>query len=206
MSIWSVLLSLLPLLPCPRIYLLTRISHDSPLILVLHKKEVKVTCMSHDHAVHESKPLLCMSTPSSRLSNPTSACPHPVQGCRTLLRMPTPSSRHLNPSSACPPHTQFNASSACTHPLSNPTSTCSHPVQCYRTPQAVKPHLCKPTPSSRQSNMSTCSSRLLNPTSTPTPSSRPVEGCRTPPLHAHTQFKTPLHAYTQLCRDGIRLP
>ncbi len=30
-----------------------------------------------------ANPNLFMPTPSSRLSNPTSACPHPVQGCQT---------------------------------------------------------------------------------------------------------------------------
>jgi hypothetical protein len=76
-----------------------------------------------------------MPTPSSRLSNSTSACPHPVQGCQiqlkavepclcmqgplhphTLFKAGEPSSKLLNPA-----YTQFNR-------LLTPTSACQHPL------------------------------------------------------------------------------
>ncbi len=146
--------------------------------------------------VLQTKPSqLCMPTPSSRLSNPTSACPH----CHLCL--PIPSSRLSNsacqhpvhpnlfmcphPVQGCPPQSlyvptpQFRRTPPLhAHTLSNPTSACPHPVQGCRTPplyahtqfKAVKPqslYASRPT--------SACP--------------HPVQGCRTPPLHAHTQFK-----------------
>jgi hypothetical protein len=80
------------------------------------------------------EPHLCITTPSSRLWNPTSACPHPVQGCRTPLQ-------HA--------HTQFKAV--------EPILCYPHQFQGSRTPllhahtqfKAVESLQCMPTPISR---------------------------------------------------------
>jgi hypothetical protein len=129
-----------------------------------------------------------LPTPSLRLSNPTSACPHPVRGCRTP---------HLHA------HTQFKAdlSHLCMRARSSRQLNFTHTLFKYVHPahtqfEAVEPHLCMPT----------LCTRLSNPTS---PCPHPVRGCRNPPLlsnptsacpypvhgrtpllHAHTQFKT----------------
>ena len=114
------------------------------------------------------EPHLCMPIPSSRLSNPASACPHPVQGSlipplhastqfkphlcmptpsvKPNLCMPTPSSRLSNPASACPHPVQGSL----IPPLH--ASTQFKPHLCMPTP-SVKPNLCMPTPSSRLSKI-----------------------------------------------------
>ncbi len=110
------------------------------------------------------RPCISIST------NPTSAYPHPVEGCRT------------------PPlhaHTQFKATSACPHPVQGCRTP---PLHAHTQFKAVYCHLCLPIPSSRLSNFACqhhpvqgCPPQSLY---VPTPQFR-----RTPPLHAHTQFK-----------------
>ncbi len=133
----------LPLATCPHP---VRDSQQNPLCMPTPSSTVKLhLCMSMPSSALSNSP-----TPSSRLSNLLSECPHPVRDCQTLslhahtqfetvelpLCMPTPSTHLTHPVRDC--QTPSLHVHMCTQFDTVELILCPHTVRHCRTPSACQ--------------------------------------------------------------------